>query len=1115
MRINELNVGEITEIMLRPVNDTSFSLEISPESDLLLQRSTFLDELVLSMGDDHWSVCADGTSQQALLENVFAQNRPQLCSIIKCIPDKGETEKVIISIRSFSSLHILPEDEEIKINLTDVNFEDIAKHFIKKVNLTNQNILDWLGDHLVVQNNRKTLIAVSAGIATGFQSINAASFRVFGNRISIYVERRDDAYWVSKIVNFRSYRQGQPVFLLQGKVSFVDASVATHHQKTGITELDYIVKQSAGSYLNIWNQYNKLEKSILIERAKDFGWLYYENRTPLPDGGWRLHFKPDQRKKLEKLTLYEEVDFEIAKNLPEEFIGIDENEADEEAIAVEQFVGISPTPRLQATAVNCVACYIDRSIVDVSPVFQDESESPPQSGYLFISMSGDRVRLNRRQYAWNRISSSENPIPGLGLLLERSDKFVSRFFPKEKIDQKELRRAFGTKPTDKQETAINIAINTPDIAIIQGPPGTGKTRVISALNKLIANTKSNRDTFYGQILLTSFQHDAVENVASRSQVLGLPALKVGRRKFQTESVDQVSAWSNRMIHDLQTDITRQNVQPAIAVARKVHTLFLGYLHAPGTTDQTVQMLRDIYVDTFELLPSDLHESIDALSNELGFVSMYKRQEQKGEKELILKAVRGLRTEEVSFRDDGPQRALVLLHRLEGTAIVNHLDIGNLQQAAEWVEGDNLDFLTELAEIQKRIIENLSISPTLEHARLPNIDVENLLARVDKYLMDYISKTLNNSESIVEQFIFDLENDVLAVKETLWHYSAVIAATCQQSVGRFMQLSKSDGLEFDTIIVDEASRSNPLDMLIPMSLAKRRIILVGDHRQLPHILEQDVERRLEHSTKETRDELGKSLFERLFNYLKEREAVDGIRRTVTLDMQYRMHPVLGKFVSQTFYEPHGEGFESDGTQTEYFEQHLEGYQGKVAAWINVPGTYGYESGVQSKSRRKEAEWIAKEVKKILQQDEKISVGIITFYSSQVNAVLREMQKSDLAEEVEGVLQVDRKWSERNGQERLRVGTVDAFQGKEFDVVFLSVVRSNKEDPSQDDEIKQRRKYGFLTLENRLCVAMSRQKRLLVVVGDEAMIDHPSAMKAVPGLVSFHQLCKGTHGIIQRI
>ena len=91
----------------------------------------------------------------------------------------------------------------------------------------------------------------------------------------------------------------------------------------------------------------------------------------------------------------------------------------------------------------------------------------------------------------------------------------------------------------------------------------------------------------------------------------------------------------------------------------------------------------------------------------------------------------------------------------------------------------------------------------------------------------------------------------------------------------------------------------------------------------------------------------------------------------------------------------------------------------------------------------------------------------------------------------------------------MGTVDAFQGKEFDVVLLSMTRSN--DLAADQPKLLRRKYGHLMLENRLCVAMSRQKRLLIVVGDGGMLIGEQAAQAVPGLVRFLKLCEGDHGV----
>ena len=123
--------------------------------------------------------------------------------------------------------------------------------------------------------------------------------------------------------------------------------------------------------------------------------------------------------------------------------------------------------------------------------------------------------------------------------------------------------------------------------------------------------------------------------------------------------------------------------------------------------------------------------------------------------------------------------------------------------------------------------------------------------------------------------------------------------------------------------------------------------------------------------------------------------------------------------------------------------------------------------------------------------------------------------DAGYEVAWVRRVADAWRETRGldghlKERIRVGTVDAFQGKEFDVVFLSMTRSN--DLPISDERSLRRKFGHLMLENRLCVAMSRQQRLLIVVGDSGMLRGEVAERSLAGLVAFRKLCEGRHGCV---
>ena len=165
-----------------------------------------------------------------------------------------------------------------------------------------------------------------------------------------------------------------------------------------------------------------------------------------------------------------------------------------------------------------------------------------------------------------------------------------------------------------------------------------------------------------------------------------------------------------------------------------------------------------------------------------------------------------------------------------------------------------------------------------------------------------------------------------VRRAVERYSVVLAATCQQAVGRRMATAKLgeyyqnleremgetaafESVAFETVVVDEAARASPPDLLIPMSLAKTRIILVGDHRQLPHMLEPEIEKEMEGEESEFPQEILKqSLFERLFKEMQLREKNDGIKRTVTLDVQFRMHPILGAFISNNFYKQYGENLD---------------------------------------------------------------------------------------------------------------------------------------------------------------------------------------------------------------
>ena len=704
-------------------------------------------------------------------------------------------------------------------------------------------------------------------------------------------------------------------------------------------------------------------------------------------------------------------------------------------------------------------------------------------------------------------------MPQLGLLIE--GKVVpERRRRGEKPMSTAAREAFGGEPTGRQVEALKVALNTPDIALIQGPPGTGKTKTIAALQARLSEIAEDTSGVSGRYLLTSYQHDAVENVASATQVFGLPAIKVGRKRGQNDESDGFERWRQERVDAVRAKLATADEFPASEALRRCRDLAVGYLHAPSRAEDVAGLLTKVREIA---APHVTPEVTDRL---LEFVQRHRTSvATRGDGDLdieqALKAVRGLRCSQATFSDDGDTQAQKVLRRLQRLSVITQEEEALLERAASWDIDVEPDFLPALAELQGLLIDRLTPDERPHSAPMVSEDVEQVLGLTVDALREAVRSSRGGVEAVLHEFLDDLDNDRSGTRNAVELYTVVLAATCQQAAGYQMSLLKGDSNVFETVVVDEAARANPLDLFIPMALAERRIILVGDHRQLPHILDQEIESDLDSDVSaKTQEMLKTSLFQRLFAQLRERERADGIKRTVTLDVQYRMHPVLGDFVSDTFYAPHGEGF-SSGRPPEDFAHNLTRYDGAVAAWVEVPLGHGAERRGQSKSRRAEAKWIAREAHRIMTERPELSVGVISFYSAQVNEILLQMEPLGMTEQLEdGSHRIHSSWKTTRGDsgkltERLRVGTVDAFQGKEFDVVLLSMTRSN--DVAADQPKLLRRKYGHLMLENRLCVAMSRQKRLLIVIGDSGMLTGDQANQAVPGLVRFLKLCGGNHGI----
>jgi hypothetical protein len=1108
MKIHDLASGEVSTFEVVPSAAADFDLVIETRAEAALQFSDVTGDSLLRIGASAWSVVGAGKRAIEALRRLRDRNLPRVAWVASVRPKGKKSEAVLVQVHEFPARYDWPDPVDIGVD--DKLVEQVRQKLGRSV--TAAEATQWLNDRFLLLADDGTARVFLSGSPTP-ETDQSGAFRLHGRGYAVDVAKgRDDKLLATRVVEAKrgsSPDERRPVVLVLGRIRFCDATIAGAFRGAARTQLDQLVEQ-AGSYLNVWKEYNKLERESVLRRARTLGWLRYSKRLLQGDGRWRFFVEDSKQLEtaLQVLRNAEDVDLEAAQNPPPEL----QQATDDAATATDDSAARSQRSRIFVGSFS--GAEPQRRTIDLQPPIDSDDREPPGSGVLFLSVSGDRKRLERREHAQSMIASAECPMPQLGLLLEGSAVPERRRKTEDALSVA-ARAVFGGEPTARQVEALRLALNTPDIALIQGPPGTGKTKTIAALEARLAEL--SEDDLAGQTLLTSYQHDAVENAASRTLVFGLPAIKVGRKRGTTDQSDGFDRWRRERADAVRADLSTLPERPVTEVLRKVRTLAAAYVASPLTADESLRVVREVQDLCGSYVTPALNDRLDVLRQELSRSPQIDDAED-DDRALALKAVRGLRTDPIAFGDDGPRNAGRARLRLQRLGLYDEGKHRVLSEAAEWSSDDAPSFLSELKALQDGLIDLLSAEKPVG-APMVHSDLESLLPEIVDALYTKARESAGGEDAVLYEYLNDLENDIDAVRDAVRNYTVVLAATCQQSVGFQMSQAKGEDTVFANVIVDEAARANPLDLFIPMSRAERRIILVGDHRQLPHILEPDIESQLEQSVSDaTTAALRRSLFERLFQAMKEREAKDGIKRTVTLDKQYRMHPVLGSFVSDTFYAPYGEGFESP-RRPEEFVHDLPGYAGRVAAWVDMPLSRGREHGGQSKRRAVEAEWIAKEVERLATARRDLSFGVISFYSAQADEVLLAMEKQGMSERLDdGSYRVKDAWREtRSGDgrliERLRVGTADAFQGKEFDVVFLSMTRAN--DLPVSDERSLRRKFGHLMLENRLCVAMSRQQRLLVVVGDSAMLRGEAAEKALPGLVAFRELCGGKHGLAVQV
>jgi ATP-dependent RNA/DNA helicase IGHMBP2 len=258
-----------------------------------------------------------------------------------------------------------------------------------------------------------------------------------------------------------------------------------------------------------------------------------------------------------------------------------------------------------------------------------------------------------------------------------------------------------------------------------------------------------------------------------------------------------------------------------------------------------------------------------------------------------------------------------------------------------------------------------------------------------------------------------------------------------------------GKRFKTVFIDEAGQSLEPASWIPL-LKSERVVFAGDHQQLPPTIK---------SMEAAKEGLSKTLFEK------------GIAKhpgcSKMLEVQYRMHEKIMEFPSHYFYKDKLIAHES--VRSVLLRPDLP-----PITFIDTAGC-GYEEKQDpetlSRMNEEEAALLIRQVESLIEEigveqwlKEKITMGIITPYSLQVDYLNKLAESSATIESVKRLITIN---------------TVDAFQGQERDVIAISFVRSNS-----NGEV------GFLADIRRTNVAMTRAKKRLIMIGDSATLStHP--------------------------
>ncbi len=621
---------------------------------------------------------------------------------------------------------------------------------------------------------------------------------------------------------------------------------------------------------------------------------------------------------------------------------------------------------------------------------QPHNEFPAQ-GFIGLAQQETLAALERQRIALSALTSGGTNNPRLLDVLQ--DLSTAQF---EAVD--EHIEFYQDDLAEDKKKAVRQALATHDLFLLQGPPGTGKTTTLAEIISQILKVKPD-----ARILVSSQSNVAVNHVLSRVAQLRSGSrteiVRIGRADKISHGAEEwtleqrVENWRKEVL--VRTDEVMKDLKVQIRTQQRAKKQLL---------PEHIEELEECEV-LLEELSSDF-EKLAEYENKLAKLKDYLAQ---------------------SAHHSSPPPEGAQAKSREYEALVQEKTIhieSTLELVRSYIPKELLGYpISSLSEEREFLLQ------TVRNQLKPE-----LVASRETQLLDLVQqwrKVFGKQEDFTEPIIARAN---------------ILAATCLITGGRHLK----DG-EFDWAIIDEAGRATAPELLVPLVRA-RRAIIVGDERQLPPMLDENLRADMLTQYGTTREALAESLFATLVKQASDEQ----LPVVQMLTAQHRMHPAIGRLVSHVFYNG-----KLEHAVNEQDREHGLDWLPRSVIWFSTTRLDNhYEtSQTQSYYNRVEVEAIVKLLHKMESsyqtRKETKEVAIITPYNAQIS----ELQ--------DAVLPESPFWQMLN----IEIATVDAFQGRDRDIVFYSTVRSNKKGT-----------LGFLKDRRRLNVALSRARQLLLIVGD---------------------------------